>query len=529
LALPADASKTRLRLERIDSSEFSSDGTVRIFASIIELEGQVVDDRPGAAFQLKLNGKVVGRPTKVQKFQGSGDPLDVVLIVESSAMYGPKPMKPATPGTPAPAPPPTKPQKGAKPPKGGKGKKAEAKTTFHPTIQTAGDAPIDEVKRAVQQLLEGMPNSWRVFVINYGEDVQPHKPFRAPGAINDTIEDLEPDGDAADLKLIEAVDAAIIELKKERTAREQKNDKPARRLIVLVSDGLNYNMDKNAFRTLGKTAAKEQVPIHTIAFSPQDDRGPLLNLGEISKLSNGTFRWARNADDLKNQIDTLADELTKQYVLSFKIEESSIDKKTFQLVAGDLTSNAIKFGVGAVTGTTSRGLGWWWLLIIAGGIGLIGLVLVVVSRNRVEYANFNQPKQPQQAAPPPQQQQQAAPQRARNAEVIGGSNAPAQPRATSRGSVTVISGALSGTRVGIAIGQAPILVGKGPATLQILDDPTVSTRHAQISGEQAGIVVTDLGSTNGTFVNNQRISRPTLLQDGDLVRFGNTQIKFRAE
>ena len=44
-----------------------------------------------------------------------------------------------------------------------------------------------------------------------------------------------------------------------------------------------------------------------------------------------------------------------------------------------------------------------------------------------------------------------------------------------------------------------------------------------------GITVTDLHSTNGTFVNNQRISRPTLLQDGDLVRFGNTQIKFRAE
>ncbi|HEX8951501.1 MAG TPA: FHA domain-containing protein [Polyangia bacterium] len=42
-------------------------------------------------------------------------------------------------------------------------------------------------------------------------------------------------------------------------------------------------------------------------------------------------------------------------------------------------------------------------------------------------------------------------------------------------------------------------------------------------------VVTDLGSTNGTFVNNQRIAQPTRLGDGDLLRFGNTQMKFRAE
>ena len=54
----ADASKTRLRLERIEPSD---DG-VRVFASIVELEGQVVDDRPAPSFDLKVNGKKVGRP-----------------------------------------------------------------------------------------------------------------------------------------------------------------------------------------------------------------------------------------------------------------------------------------------------------------------------------------------------------------------------------------------------------------------------------------------------------------------------------
>jgi pSer/pThr/pTyr-binding forkhead associated (FHA) protein len=91
----------------------------------------------------------------------------------------------------------------------------------------------------------------------------------------------------------------------------------------------------------------------------------------------------------------------------------------------------------------------------------------------------------------------------------------------------VVSGRLSGTR--IPVGGQTVSVGKGPATLQIDDDPTVSTRHAEIRAERGGIVVADLGSTNGTFVNNQRVQGVMALSDGDLVRFGNTQIKFRTE
>jgi FHA domain/von Willebrand factor type A domain len=532
IALPADASKTKLRLERV----VSSDDGVQVYASIVELEGQVVDDRPAPTFELKVNGKNVGRATKLQRFQGSGDPLDVVLIVESSALYGPKPPSAAAPGTPppsAPAAPPPAPTKGSKGKKGQKGAKAGAKRSAFKldSSSSSGDQPLDKVKEAVQSLFEGMPPKWRVFFIDYGGDVTPHPPFRPAGGVGGDIDGLSADGDAADLKLIQAVDAALIELNKEAKAREAKGDKPARRLIVLVSDGLNYNMDKNAFRTLGKSASKFQIPIHTIAFSPQDDRGPLLNLGEISKLSNGTFRWAKNGDDLRNQIETLADELNKQYVLTFKYDDA-LENRTFVLTQADLTSNVLHLGKNVIG--DKHGLGWWWLLIIAGVLAVGGIVLVVIARSHVEVHDFGaaaRQKAEQQAA---QAQPAAAPQQPRNAMRIG-DPAPAQQQPSaargglSRGTVIVVGGALSNVRVGIAIGAAPILIGKGPATLQIMDDPAVSTRHALISGEPQGITLTDLQSTNGTFVNNQRISSPTLLQDGDLVRVGNTQIKFRAE
>ena len=74
-----------------------------------------------------------------------------------------------------------------------------------------------------------------------------------------------------------------------------------------------------------------------------------------------------------------------------------------------------------------------------------------------------------------------------------------------------------------------ITIGRLPDNGVHIDNLAVSGHHARIVWEADHFVLEDNNSLNGTFVNNQRISSPTLLQDGDLVRVGNTQIKFRAE
>jgi hypothetical protein len=528
LGVGADASKPRLRLERIDTSEFDSDGTIRVFASLVELEGAVVDDRAGPSFVLKMGRKTIGKPLKAQP--NSADPLDLVLVVESSALYGPKKV------VEAPLPPPAPKGKGRKGETGDAGKPAKGKGKKVPAVAPpaataparapAGPDPLDKVKEAAHALLEGLGPRHRVLLIDYGADVTPHPPFRPAQSLDGDVDDLVPDGEAGDLSLVRALNAALLEL-----GRPRPDGRWARQMIVVISDGLNSQMDHRTFRALGDAAGRAHVPIHTIAFSPHDERGPLLNLGEISKRSHGTFRWARTADDLRVQIDTLAEQLNKQYVLTYKLEGvRSLEGKSFQLVSEDLVSNAYNIGDVPVT----RSLMPWWLWLLAGLVIAGGVVAIVIVRRRPKKAMKFSPYKTggsQAAAPQPhaaqpraaQAQAQAQPQRPPSQPSAAVVTAPA----ATRGVLIVVSGALAGQR--LAVAAQPITIGKGPSTLQINDDPTVSTRHAEVAQRGGAFVVTDLGSTNGTFVNNQRIAQPARLTDGDLLRFGNTQMKFRTE
>jgi class 3 adenylate cyclase len=72
--------------------------------------------------------------------------------------------------------------------------------------------------------------------------------------------------------------------------------------------------------------------------------------------------------------------------------------------------------------------------------------------------------------------------------------------------------------------RAPLEVGRDCDGLLLLD-PEVSRRHVQLELRDGKLVVTDLGSTNGTTVNGARIEQPTLIGENDVVRLGTTEIR----
>ena len=71
-----------------------------------------------------------------------------------------------------------------------------------------------------------------------------------------------------------------------------------------------------------------------------------------------------------------------------------------------------------------------------------------------------------------------------------------------------------------------VLGREGPGAT-VLKSSTVSRRHARIALDAQGGVVEDLGSKNGTWVNDRRIESPTAIADGDQVRIGALLFTFR--
>lgn len=72
--------------------------------------------------------------------------------------------------------------------------------------------------------------------------------------------------------------------------------------------------------------------------------------------------------------------------------------------------------------------------------------------------------------------------------------------------------------------QAELLIGRDPACEIALDDEAVSARHARLSYHHGQWWAEDLGSTNGTRLNQMPLAIPTVLTTGDQVECGHTAI-----
>ncbi|MDF1702519.1 MAG: FHA domain-containing protein [Planctomycetota bacterium] len=75
------------------------------------------------------------------------------------------------------------------------------------------------------------------------------------------------------------------------------------------------------------------------------------------------------------------------------------------------------------------------------------------------------------------------------------------------------------------LGVAPCVLGRDPGVDFVLEDALASRRHARITAQGGAWFLEDLGSTNGTLVNDRRITR-VQLADGDTVRIGGTALAF---
>ncbi|WP_286957432.1 FHA domain-containing protein FhaB/FipA [Brevibacterium sp. UBA7493] len=100
------------------------------------------------------------------------------------------------------------------------------------------------------------------------------------------------------------------------------------------------------------------------------------------------------------------------------------------------------------------------------------------------------------------------------------------PTASPPHSLVITSGAMQG--MVIALGTAPITLGRSGDNTVVLEDDFASGHHARFVPSGGRWYVEDLGSTNGTFIGEQRLSSPVPVSPGTAVTVGHTTMELRS-
>jgi pSer/pThr/pTyr-binding forkhead associated (FHA) protein len=121
----------------------------------------------------------------------------------------------------------------------------------------------------------------------------------------------------------------------------------------------------------------------------------------------------------------------------------------------------------------------------------------------------------------PQESMILAPQQAAAAGLI------AQPTARELGRLVVLTSPTLDDGEAFALDSHALTVGRANNNdVPLADDEYASGRHARFEPRRDGIWVEDIGSTNGTFINGIRLTRARRLTPGDVVRIGETDLRF---
>ncbi|MDS1271657.1 FHA domain-containing protein [Lipingzhangella sp. LS1_29] len=91
--------------------------------------------------------------------------------------------------------------------------------------------------------------------------------------------------------------------------------------------------------------------------------------------------------------------------------------------------------------------------------------------------------------------------------------------------LVVTKGPLTGTKLNL--GPHPILIGRGQDSTLVVNDDYASGRHARIYSDNGRWLVEDLGSRNGTYLGQQKVTQAVPVSVGQPIRIGKTVLELR--
>jgi hypothetical protein len=289
-------------------------------------------------------------------------------------------------------------------------------------------------------------------------------------------------------------------------------DAPAqRRAIVLVTDGVDENSVLNLEDALA-VAEGSKIPVFTVGVGRAREK----SLRRIAKLTAGSYFSGPSAR---------GEELAKA------IQTAEVAQSTLAATGG--APPGATPGSSPATTSATRRAG----VLIGGGL-LLALVLVLALnrkssprcprcgtelRSPLETCPSCAPRGEEQPKPPSEPMPETVFQRLQDDDehlekTITLREAPV---------LAIVKGAAAGVVYSLSP-ESAVSVGRARANDIVLSDVAISSQHCRIRQEEGRFVVHDLRSTNGTFVNDRRVSR-CVLEEGDTIKVGETLLQFRTD
>jgi hypothetical protein len=474
---------------------------LKIYLSALTLQGQVLEVGEAGTPRVLIGGAKSASPYAIGTYSATQSDTAIVIVVQTSADF----------------------------------------TEVLPVIGEAIDS----------QVLANANERTQVAVLTYGEALGVGKLGSLRGG-RARVTTLQSDGSVNEPALLDSIERALVLLKKAATKPEGR---PLRKMIVVIGDGRDASNDRDRVVRVGNRALKDNVRIHSMAYSPKDVRRPLLLLGELSKRSLGTFRWVRGGrtDSWTPASAQLGTELTKQTVITVfaPADEDLVGKKVKVQLVGRaellslnevkipaLSCNAAVCEAGmycaadaciAPREAAHRGVLGWILLIggiAVGGMVVLGLIGFVMTKRQQLVAQVGDTSPVQNMVGRATAMPQLSSQPPKTMALVPGSTGVATaPATTGTPRLQVISGPYAGRELPLKHG---FFVGKTTGCDLLLDDGYTSGHHAQFVMDGASVKLFDYGSTNGTFVNGERITTCTL-SHGSMIKIGSTEMRFLAQ
>ena len=500
----ADVSTSRAVIDRVDLEPSVLGGPrLEIYLSAVTLQGKVVDLTEPKSLKISAGGSDLKLPYALGRFGAAQGELAMVIVLQATLDF------------------------------------AEVTPAIVDTID--------------QHLLSSLgEKTTQVALVTYGETMGAGK-LTSVKVARGNLGALANQAAVAEPVLLDTLERALALLKK---AKSTPPGRPLRKIILLIGDGRDASGDRDRVTRLGKRAEKEGVRIHSFAYTPTNKRRPLLVLGELSRQSLGTFRWLERPgpESWAPRFAQLRDEILQQYVITVFPPPDAVEGKKLKLASigrvslaalneGKIppaTCNGVACAAGQYCGAdrchsprpeSGRGVLGWILLIAGIVVGLavlLGVIGWVITKRQHQAAapgvtlppgSVPPPSKPPRSKPPKSKQPTSRP-----AEVAV---MPVAPPVGPGPKLYIMSGPRTGEQLMLKHG---FTIGKAPHSNLQIDDGFTSTNHAQTGMDHSGNCrLYDMQSTNGTFVNGVRVTGEHILEHGNTVKIGSTELRFLAQ